>query len=172
MDKQKQTNKIINSDFFKGFLLLSVARGSAMPASPKPGLLISHLKRRGEDLLGLDYLILNKIFKGQLVQKFILITHQRWGLCKAPQSKWGAMQSPPLKARRSQRTEVKEQYSFILPLVLSKIEWTDNINTEPVTSDYYLAVGVLSLTALLSFYIAAQLRSDGLFLFYILSTTL
>lgn len=48
--------------------------------------------------------------------------------------------------------EVRNQYSFILPLILSKIEWGDNSNTEPVADNYYLVVFILSVVIFLSFF--------------------
>lgn len=119
MDKQKQTNKIINS---LGFIKM---RASAIKKE-----LVGRALLASRPLV---YLILNKLFKGQLE---LVLNFTRMIII---------------------RKEVKVQYSFILPLVLSKIEWAGvarNINTEPITSDYYLAVGVLSVTALVSFYIA------------------
>ena len=44
------------------------------------------------------------------------------------------------------------QYSFILPFILSKIEWGDHVNVEPVGNSYFLAVFLLGLVALSCFY--------------------
>jgi hypothetical protein len=48
--------------------------------------------------------------------------------------------------------EIKMQYSFILPFILSKVELGSNIKVEPVGDSYYLVVILLSLVALSCFY--------------------